>query len=212
TARLEGQDEQISAPSSLLPPPAAPLLKNDLVQGVLAEMTEVVLKARGQSKEQGGEEELEEEFSSSPAADIGDKKRSPGNLDATKRGKTALSQAPRYAKKMQIFFPIDSISPAPQYIEDLKIFSDRFQELSGGRIIIRGYTDSSGTARYNKKLAKFRADIVKTFLEARGVDVAKITTLGLISEASSLDGMLSPPTAEAARRVELEIVLPGSPS
>ncbi len=208
SARLEGQDEQISASSSLLIPPAAPLLKNDLVQGILAEMTEVVLRVRGQSKEQGGEEELPPSL----AADIGDKKRSPGNLDATTRGKTALSQAPRYAKKMQIFFPIDSISPAPQYIEDLKIFSDRFKELSGGRIIIRGYTDSSGTARYNKKLAKFRADIVKTFLEARGVDVAKITTLGLISEASSADETLSPPTAEAARRVELEIVLPGSSS
>ncbi len=120
--------------------------------------------------------------------------------------KRDVSSLAHHERRMQIFFQPDSISPAPEYVDALKKFSDRFLGLDGGRIVIRGYTDRSGSARYNKKLAKFRADIVKTFLEGRGVDVSKITTIGVISGLSPAESQSSPSPRKVGRRVELEIV------
>ena len=46
-------------------------------------------------------------------------------------------------------------------------------------IILRGYTDSYGNYKYNKRLSKFRANLVKSFFVGRGISPSRIKTFGI---------------------------------
>jgi len=46
-------------------------------------------------------------------------------------------------------------------------------------VIVEGHTDRLGSQQYNQKLSERRAESVKRYLVARGVDPAKIETLGM---------------------------------
>ncbi len=46
------------------------------------------------------------------------------------------------------------------------------------KIVITGHTDRLGSAKYNEKLSQKRADAVKDYLVAKGVDKTKITASG----------------------------------
>jgi outer membrane protein OmpA-like peptidoglycan-associated protein len=45
-------------------------------------------------------------------------------------------------------------------------------------IIIEGYTDARGDRSYNKRLSEFRANMVKNYLVAKGIDPSKIEAIG----------------------------------
>jgi OmpA-OmpF porin, OOP family len=45
-------------------------------------------------------------------------------------------------------------------------------------IIVNGHADRLGSAQYNQKLSERRADAVRAYLVSRGVDQAKVETLG----------------------------------
>ncbi len=45
-------------------------------------------------------------------------------------------------------------------------------------ILVEGYTDSFGNYWYNKKLSKFRADIVKNYFAGQGIPLDRIRSLG----------------------------------
>ncbi|MBU1640680.1 MAG: AAA family ATPase [Proteobacteria bacterium] len=200
------QETSISPLVSSVPPSVNSSGENGAKQGLWNEMAHIVLSALGQKENQDPGEVLHPSSSSDKGGIV-----APATVsEPTNKAKSTISPLPSSDRKMQIYFQSDSISPAPEYIEGLKVFSERFMNIDGGRIVIRGYTDRSGTPLYNKKLAKFRADIVKTFLEGRGVDVAQITTFGVISESSSEEAISFPQTGGGMRRVELEIILPVS--
>ena len=68
---------------------------------------------------------------------------------------------------------------------------------------IKGYTDTSGSARYNQNLSKFRAEFFKSYFIGRGIDPARIKTFGMgsqnpVASNSTLAGR------QANRRVEIE--------
>lgn len=73
------------------------------------------------------------------------------------------------------------------------------------KLDIRGYTDTSGSVVYNKKLSAFRANIVKSYLLGKGLNRSRISTMGMGSEDS-----LAPEDVKSAlksaRRVEIELV------
>jgi len=46
-------------------------------------------------------------------------------------------------------------------------------------INIKGFTDSTGSYRYNISVSEFRANTIKTYLIGKGVDIASIKTFGL---------------------------------
>ncbi|MBR8043108.1 OmpA family protein [Burkholderia cenocepacia] len=48
--------------------------------------------------------------------------------------------------------------------------------IEASHVQIDGYTDNTGTSRYNRRLSERRALAVKRYLMVRGVDAAKITT------------------------------------
>ena len=49
-------------------------------------------------------------------------------------------------------------------------------------ILVEGYTDSHGNYWYNKKLSKFRADIVRNYFAGQGIPLDRIQSLGRGSE------------------------------
>jgi OOP family OmpA-OmpF porin len=56
----------------------------------------------------------------------------------------------------------------------------RLGEYSSIRLIhVEGHTDRIGTQEYNQKLSERRADAVKAYLVSKGVDSAKIETIGM---------------------------------
>ena len=52
-------------------------------------------------------------------------------------------------------------------------------------IVVPGYTDTLGDYHYNKKLSEFRANIVKSYLVAKGISPLRIQTLGMGEENPS---------------------------
>ncbi|MGD2100209.1 MAG: OmpA family protein [Desulfobacterales bacterium] len=72
------------------------------------------------------------------------------------------------------------------------------------KITVEGYTDSYGSANYNKQLSQYRADMVKNYLIGNGISPAKISAHGRGSE----EPIKSNTTSEGRkqnRRVEIKI-------
>ncbi len=72
------------------------------------------------------------------------------------------------------------------------------------KVDVIGYTDNIGSAKYNKKLSLKRANAVKNYLVARGVDASRINTVGMGEE----NPIASNKTAEGRalnRRIEFKI-------
>jgi len=77
-------------------------------------------------------------------------------------------------------------------------------------VFITGHTDTSGSVRYNQKLSKFRANIVKSYFIGKGVVPEKIVSTGKGHEAplvKSAPGVRS----SSNRRVEIELRLARPP-
>jgi OOP family OmpA-OmpF porin len=72
--------------------------------------------------------------------------------------------------------------------------------LGQDRFVVAGHTDAKGSAQYNKQLSLRRAEAVKRFLVARGMDPKRLDTVGYGSER-----LLSPdrPEDPGNRRVEI---------
>ena len=106
--------------------------------------------------------------------------------------------------KALIYFNHDSNELDGYSLEDLNSFSEFVLRHPESNVIIEGYTDSSGSSRYNRKLSKFRAEIVKNYLIAKGVSPLKIEAVGRGAE----NPLASNDTAdgkEKNRRVEIRI-------
>lgn len=72
--------------------------------------------------------------------------------------------------------------------------------LDKDRFVVVGHTDAKGSAQYNKRLSLRRAEAVKHFLVARGLDASRLDTVGYGSER-----LLAPdrPEDPSNRRVEI---------
>lgn len=77
---------------------------------------------------------------------------------------------------------------------------------------VNGHTDRLGSAQYNQKLSEKRAEAVKAYLVAKGVDASKIETFGYgktlpvrsCPDQKDRAAMIS--CLEANRRVEVEVI------
>lgn len=70
------------------------------------------------------------------------------------------------------------------------------------RVAIEGHTDNSGSAGENLALSQDRADAVREYLEGRGIDGARITTIGRGEAVPAYDND-RPEGRIANRRVEI---------
>ena len=112
-------------------------------------------------------------------------------------------------KKIVIHFGDDSNELQPEALPTLTALADLLISRPDARVIIQGFTDSSGVESGIRKFGEFRANMVKSFLAARGIGADKIETYALDSPRPPL-----PNGTESGkrfnRRVEIEVIL--SPS
>ena len=76
-------------------------------------------------------------------------------------------------------------------------------------LTIKGYTDSTGSAKTNESLSQRRAEAVKSQLVANGLPAATITTLGM-GPASPVADNGSEVGRKQNRRVEVEVTVDAS--
>ncbi|RZK15894.1 MAG: OmpA family protein, partial [Pedobacter sp.] len=75
---------------------------------------------------------------------------------------------------------------------------------NGGKVTVNGYASSEGTAAYNLKLSKDRANSVKTYLVNSGVNASQVATKGLgeanpIASNDTEEGRIQNRRVETAR-------------
>ena len=71
-------------------------------------------------------------------------------------------------------------------------------------IVIKGFTDSTGSYSYNVSVSEFRANTIKTFLVGKGVGAERIKTIGLGPENPIADNKTDEGRRKN-RRVEIEL-------
>jgi outer membrane protein OmpA-like peptidoglycan-associated protein len=112
--------------------------------------------------------------------------------------------APEAEPSVNLNIPFEHNSSAlmPQAASQLKQLELALTSASLGkdRFVVAGHTDAKGSAQYNKQLSLKRAEAVKRFLVAKGMNAGRLDTVGYGSER-----LLAPdrPEDPSNRRVEI---------
>jgi OmpA-OmpF porin, OOP family len=75
-----------------------------------------------------------------------------------------------------VFFEWDKSDITPEAASILDNAVSAYQSCGNAQVMLAGYTDTSGTPRYNLGLSQRRADAVKSYLAGRGIGEGVITT------------------------------------
>jgi outer membrane protein OmpA-like peptidoglycan-associated protein len=79
--------------------------------------------------------------------------------------------------------------------------------LKQDRFVVAGHTDAKGSPQYNKQLSLRRAEAVKHYLVAKGIDSSRLDTVGFGSERLLAPGR---PDDPSNRRVEIRDLGPAT--
>ena len=104
----------------------------------------------------------------------------------------------------KLLFEVNSAILKPTAIDGLTEVASVLNRYPETKIMVRGYTDTTGSEVYNQELSERRAKSVGNFLISKGVDATRVTMLGFGEQFP----VASNDTAEGRqenRRVELEI-------
>ncbi|WP_022668822.1 AAA family ATPase [Desulfospira joergensenii] len=112
---------------------------------------------------------------------------------------------PMPTEKIILRFKYNTNDFTPKGLEQLENFSQVLSMHPEAKIMITGYTDSQGYAKYNKKLSEFRANIVKSFLLGKGIGQDQIQIRGLGGE-NPIETNTTAWGRTMNRRVEIEVL------
>jgi outer membrane protein OmpA-like peptidoglycan-associated protein len=117
----------------------------------------------------------------------------------TRRGTPESEQS----VNLNIPFEINSSTLRPQAADQLRQLELALNSasLSKDRFVVAGHTDAKGAAQYNKQLSLRRAEAVKRFLVAKGMNASRLDTVGYGSEHLLLPDR---PADASNRRVEIK--------
>ncbi len=106
---------------------------------------------------------------------------------------------------LRVQFDKDSAVLSEKAKANLESFASALKSpsLSVASFMIEGYTDASGTARYNMNLSQRRADAVVSYLSGLGIDGSKLKPVGF----GETDPVASDPYDPANRRVETRLII-----
>ncbi|MES2488916.1 MAG: OmpA family protein [Pseudomonadota bacterium] len=101
-------------------------------------------------------------------------------------------------------FEFDSERLTAEAKEILNSVGETLQSYADLKIEVGGHTDDVGTEAYNLGLSERRANVVKTYLAGRGVDVSRLSAVGYGKTKPLSEGMSEEDRAKN-RRVELNV-------
>jgi outer membrane protein OmpA-like peptidoglycan-associated protein len=103
-----------------------------------------------------------------------------------------------------VLFDTNSSALAPGAYERLRSLAATLKRYPDTNIVVKGHTDSTGAESYNLKLSEERADNVRKYLVAEGVNPSRVTAIGF-GEAYPLVSDATAAGRQQNRRVEIEI-------
>ncbi|MED5606996.1 Outer membrane protein OmpA [Pseudomonas delhiensis] len=103
-----------------------------------------------------------------------------------------------------VLFDLDRADLKPEASHNIQQLASYLQQNPERKVLVEGYTDSSGSAGYNQSLSERRADSVRMALLAQGVDPARVTTRGYGKDYPVASNASSSGRAQN-RRVEVTI-------
>jgi len=109
------------------------------------------------------------------------------------------------AKLKNIFFATDSHELEAQSFEELNAWASFIKGSKEIVVEVGGYTDNVGDAEYNKILSEKRAAAVVAYLQGRGVEAGRMTSVGYGEEHPVADNATAEGRAKN-RRVEIKLV------
>lgn len=103
-----------------------------------------------------------------------------------------------------VFFDLNKAELRPSAVGKVQILAQFLKDNPERKVLIEGFTDSTGSDQYNLGLSQRRADGLKHALVRQGIDINRITTQGFGEEYAVTDN--STPAARAMnRRVEVTV-------
>lgn len=103
-----------------------------------------------------------------------------------------------------VLFDLNKADLKPAASTNIQRLATVLQEQPERKILIEGFTDSTGSDSYNLNLSQQRADSVRHALVSAGVDPSRITTAGL-GKAYPVSDNDTPASRAMNRRVEVTI-------
>lgn len=103
-----------------------------------------------------------------------------------------------------VLFDLDKSDLKPAAHSEVRKLAQFLEEHPERKVLIEGFTDSTGSDSYNLQLSQARADSVRHALVQAGVDAGRIQTVGL-GKAHPVSDNNSPASRAMNRRVEVTI-------
>lgn len=107
--------------------------------------------------------------------------------------------------ELNVLFDTDKFNIKQEYNEELNSFIAFMKKNKKVQVEISGHTDSDSDEKYNLKLSQNRADEIKKYMVANGIDKNRITTIGY-GESKPKFSNDSPENKALNRRIEAKII------
>lgn len=155
--------------------------KADLNDGVTQEQ---VADDEAQNAEQEAKDKKAAEEERLKAEELERQKK----LEQQKREEQEKKEAIRNFRDVNIYFSFDSSEISGEARSILEEKSQWLMENRDAKITVEGHCDERGTTQYNLALGERRAESVKTYLVALGVDSSRISTISYGEERPAVEG------------------------